>query len=159
MKRLSYLLIPAIIFASCGGGDKPEKKTPETSPKADSTKAIPVAVITVQPVDFHGYVEVQSQIVGDENVLATSQAPGTVSNITVQVGQRVSKGQVLATLDAAMVNQQIDAMQPQLELTKSVYEKQQALWKQNIGTEVQLMSSKANYESVQKQIEASAQTL
>ncbi len=153
MKRLHYLIIPAIIFASCGGGKTPEKKT-ETPAKVDSAKAIPVAVMTVQAIDFHGYVEVQSQIVGDENVLATSQAPGTVSNIMVQVGQRVGKGQVLAILDAAAVNQQMDALQPQLQLTKALYEKQQTLWKENIGTEVQLMSAKVAYESVQKQLEA-----
>jgi len=153
MKRLHYLIIPAIIFASCGGG-KQDKKAPEAAPKADSAKAIPVAIMNVQPIDFHGYVEVQSQIVGDENILATPQASGTVSSILVQVGQHVSKGQVLAQLDAAVVNQQIEAMQPQLELYKSVYEKQQALWKQNIGTEVQLMQSKAQYEATRKQIES-----
>ena len=154
MKRLNYLLfLPLIVLASCGGG-KTDKKAPDTAPKADSTKSIPVAVVTVQPTDFHGYVDVQSQIVGDENILATPKAPGTVSNILVQVGQHVNDGQVLATLDAAVVNQQIEAMQPQLDLYKSVYEKQQALWKQNIGTEVQLMQSKAQYEATQKQIES-----
>ncbi len=154
MKRLNYLLfLPLIVLASCGGG-KNDKKAPEAAPKADSVKSIPVAVMTVQPVDFHGYVDVQSQIVGDENILATPKAPGTVSNILVQVGQHVNNGQVLATLDAAVVNQQIEAMQPQLDLYKSVYEKQQALWKQNIGTEVQLMQSKAQYEATQKQIES-----
>ena len=104
MKRLNYLLfLPLIVLASCGGG-KNDKKAPEAAPKADSVKSIPVAVMTVQPVDFHGYVDVQSQIVGDENILATPKAPGTVSNILVQVGQHVNNGQVLATLDAAVVN-------------------------------------------------------
>ncbi len=153
MKRLISLLVPAIMLASCGGGSKPETKAPETA-KSDSTKAIPVGIMAVQPVDFHAYIEVQSQVVGDENIVATPKAPGTVSNILVQVGQHVSSGQILATLDASMVNQQIEALQPQLGLNKSLYEKQQALWKQNIGTEVQLMSAKAQYESVQKQIEA-----
>jgi RND family efflux transporter MFP subunit len=154
MKRLNYLLfLPLILLASCGGGKKADTKAPEV-PKTDSIKSIPVAVLAVQPIDFHGYVDVQSQIVGDENILATPKAPGTVSNILVQVGQHVSSGQVLATLDAAVVNQQIEAMQPQLDLYKSVYEKQQALWKQNIGTEVQLMQAKAQYEATQKQIES-----
>ena len=152
MKHLNYLLIPVIMLASCGG-NKTDKKATDT-PKTDSTKAIPVAVLAVQQTDFHAYVDVQSQIVGDENILATPKMGGTVSNILVQVGQHVGKGQVLATLDVAVVNQQIEAMLPQLELYKSIYEKQQVLWKQNIGTEVQLMQAKAQYEATQKQIES-----
>jgi RND family efflux transporter MFP subunit len=66
----------------------------------------------------------------------------------------VKKGQVLAILDASAIDGQIEALSPQLALTKALYEKQQKLWAQDIGTEVQLMSSKAAYEGVQKQIEA-----
>lgn len=169
MRRLIYLLIPAMIFASCGGTkDKAtqladlKKQRGEIDLKikaleagtTDSTKVTPVSVITLAPENFNAYVEVQSAITGDENIVATPKAAGTVSSILVQVGQKVSKGQVLALLDATMVNQQIESLQPQLGLQKSVYEKQQALWKQNIGTEVQLMTAKAQYEATQKQIES-----
>jgi membrane fusion protein (multidrug efflux system) len=172
MKRLIFLLVPAIIFASCGGKspDKADQlaklkkertdidtkiKTLEAG-KTDSAnvKVTPVSVYPVRPIVFNAYVEVQSQIVGDENVLATNQAPGIVKAILVQTGQKVSKGQVLATLDATTIEHQIEAMMPQLTLLKSVYEKQQKLWEQNIGTEVQLMTAKANYEATEKQIAA-----
>lgn len=171
MKRLFLLLVPAIIVASCGGGNKPDKaaelaklkkerseidlkiKALEAG-KQDSAKVVPVSVLDLQPVHFNAFVEVHSQITGDENVLASPQAPGTVKSVLVQSGQKVSKGQVLAILDAAVVEQQMEALQPQLTLLRSVYEKQQALWKQNIGTEVQLMSAKAQYEGVEKQIAA-----
>ena len=169
MKRLFFLLVPAIIFAACSGH---QDKTAEIaklkkeradidlkikeleSGKKDSAKIMPVSVLEIQPTHFNSFVEVHSQIMGDENVLAAPKAPGTVKSILVQSGQKVSKGQVLALLDAAVVDQQIEAMSPQLTLLKSVYEKQQALWAQNIGTEVQLMSAKAQYEGIQKQIEA-----
>jgi len=170
MKRLIYLLVPAIILASCGG-NKPDKaaelaklkteraeidlkiKTLEAT-KTDSAKVTPVSVSIVQPVVFNSYVEVNSQISGDENVLATSRAPGMVNTITVTAGQKVGKGQVLASLDVSTIDQQIETLMPQLTLQKSVYEKQQNLWAQNIGTEVQLMTAKAQYESTQKQIAA-----
>ncbi|MCW3122862.1 MAG: efflux transporter periplasmic adaptor subunit [Flavipsychrobacter sp.] len=172
MKRLFFLLIPAIIFASCGGGSKPANKAEELAKlkkerseidlkikaleagKKDSAKVVPVSVLELKPTHFNAFVEVHSQVTGDENVLASPQVPGTVKTVQVQSGRKVSKGQVLATLDAAVVEQQIEALSPQLALTKSVYEKQQTLWGQNIGTEVQLMSAKAQYEGVQKQISA-----
>ena len=167
MKQLFYLLIPVMIFASCGQNTNKEEELANLKKKRgdidlkikaleagkkDSVQVIPVSVSEVQPVDFNAYIEVQSQIAGDENILATSQMPGIVKSISVHVGQKVSKGQVLAILDASAIEQQIEAMTPQLTLTKSVYEKQQNLWAQNIGTEVQLMTSKAAYEGVQKQI-------
>ena len=148
MKRLFYLLmIPAVVLASCGGKDT---KTTDTK-KADSAKAgrvTPVAVTEVQPVVFNANVEIQAAITGDEVVTAAARTPqGTVQQILVQVGQSVHKGQVLATLDANVVEEQIRAMQPQIDLLKSLYEKQKGLWAQNIGTEVQLMQAKTAYES------------
>jgi len=173
MKNLVYLLIPAMILASCGGGgdktgtknidklkqeradlDAKIKQMEGSKPDTAKVKVTPVSLTIVQPTDFNAFVEVQSQITGDENILATSQAPGIVKTLSVHTGQKVSKGQVLATIDAATIQQQIAAQQPQLTLLKSVYEKQQNLWKQNIGTEVQLMTAKANYEAMEKNIDA-----
>jgi membrane fusion protein, multidrug efflux system len=170
MKQLFLLIIPAMVFVSCGGGKtdkaaelaklKTERADIDLKIKAleagkkDSSKVVPVSVLEIQPVRFNAFVEVHSQITGDENVLAAPQAPGTVKSVLVQSGQRVGKGQVLALLDANVVEQQMAAMGPQLTLLKSIYEKQQNLWQQNIGTEVQLMSAKAQYEGAQKQLEA-----
>lgn len=147
MKHSIYILAAAtLILASCGGGDTKKKK----DAKADSTavrKAVPVTVMEVQPAPFTAYIEIQSQIVGDENVNALPQMPGTVKNINVRVGQKVGKGQLLASIDAAAIDQAVRAMEPNIILTKTLYEKQQKLWAQQIGTEVQLLQAKANYES------------
>jgi len=170
MKRTVYLFIATLVLASCGSGKKADKNDAELaklkkersaldekiqqleSKTSDTTrKATAVSVMSVQPTDFKSYINVQSSISGDENVTATPQAPGIIKNILVRVGQKVSKGQTLATLDASVAEQQIKAIEPQLILQKSLYEKQQRLWAQNIGTEVQLLSAKAQYEATQKQ--------
>jgi len=124
----------------------------EGNPQNDTTRpATPVSVQQVQPTSFHGYIEVQSQITSDENIKATPQMAGVVRSVNVQPGQRVGKGQVLATLDAAALDQQIAAQEAQLSLARTLYQKQQALWKEQIGTEVQLLQAKAGYESASKQ--------
>lgn len=169
MKRSYLLLIPAIVFASCGGGSKDPSaelaalkkeraaldmkiKTLELNNKDTSGgKVTAISVAEIQPTVFNAFIEVQSQINGDEVVNATARTVGTVNRVNVQVGQHVNQGQVLATLDAAIAQQQIDAMEPQIELAKALYEKQQKLWEQNIGTEVQLMSAKTQYENLLKQ--------
>lgn len=172
MKRAVFLLLTTIILAACGGdAANTNKKAAELAKlkkeraaldekiakleaevnKNDTTKASPVSVMALTPQDFTAYIEVQSQITGDENVLATPQAMGTVTSVLVHAGQKVSKGQTLALLDAAVIEQQIKALEPQLTLQKSLYDRQQKLWAQNIGTEVQLMSAKAQYEATAKQ--------
>lgn len=150
MKHSIYLFLAStIILASCGG--KKEAKEGAKNVDSSSMRTVAVSVTEVNPSDFTYYVTVQSQIIGDENVYVTSQAPGAVQSVPVRVGQHVSKGQVLAVLDAAAVEQQIKGVDAQLTLYKSIYERQQKLWEQNIGTEVQLMSAKAQYEATQKQ--------
>lgn len=172
MKRSVVLLLTVIILASCG--EKKEDKSAqlaklkkeraqiddkiralETEVNKDQPEAeTPVRVMTLESKKFQSYIEVQASVSGDENILATPQAPGIVSRVHVRPGQYVRKGQVLATLDAAVVEQNIKSIQANLTLAKQLYEKQQKLWDQKIGSEVQLLQTKAAYESVQKQYEA-----
>lgn len=175
MKRSIILLFATIILASCGSEEKKannkaaelDKLKKERAAldekiskleadvlKDNPGKATAVAVQEVQPTDFKSYIEVQATVSGDENINATPQAPGVVRAVHVKAGQHVGRGQLLATLDASAVEQQIKAQQAQLTLVKQVYEKQQKLWSQNIGSEMQLLTAKANYESSQKQYEA-----
>lgn len=170
MRKLIYLIIPAMILASCGenSGNKAdelvklkkqkaeiEAKIKELEAgKATTGKVTPVTVLEMQPTEFNGNIEVQSAIAGDEDIMATTQAPGIVKKVYVRAGQTVKAGQLLVQLDVSTVDRQIEALSPQLALTKSLYEKQQNLWAQNIGTEVQLMGARTNYEGIQKQIAA-----
>ncbi len=169
MKRIFLLAVPAMILASCRGnaGDPTvqlsalKKQRAELDVKIQKLEAgnkdktggklTAVSVAELQPTVFNGIIEVQAQINGDEIVNATARTMGTVNRVNVQVGQAVRKGQVLASLDNVIADQQIAALEPQIQLTKALYEKQQKLWEQNIGTEVQLMSAKATYENLVKQ--------
>lgn len=172
MKRIITIALTALILASCGG-DKKDKSAEdlvqlkkeraeldEKIRKAEGArvdtnrKATPITVVEVQPGTFNAFIEVQSQITGDENVLATPQMMGVITSISARPGQRVSKGQVLATLNADAVEQSIKAQDAQLNFARTMYEKQQKLWAQQIGTEVQLLEAKANYQSLQKQRES-----
>ncbi|MEI8279812.1 MAG: efflux RND transporter periplasmic adaptor subunit [Bacteroidota bacterium] len=172
MKRTVYLLMSTLILASCGGGQKMDPKAElvklkkeradldlkiqklEAANKDSSKKATAVTIMQVQTTDFVGYIEVQSQVNGYQNVNATPQMPGTVKSVMVHGGEHVSKGQLLASLDVSAIEQQIKAQEVQLNLFRSLYDKQQKLWAQNIGTEVQLMQSKAQYEGAEKQRDA-----
>ena len=50
--------------------------------------------------------------------------------------------------------QQTGSVKAQLDLAKSIYERQKNLWDQHIGTEVQLLQDKTNVESLENQLKA-----
>ena len=168
MKQIISILLAAIMLSACGKTEDNTAKLARLKKERtdidvqirqlesvggmkDSVKSVAVSVIDLQPQRFESYIDVQAAIIGDENVLATPQAMGIVRQVLVRAGQRVSKGQTLAILDASTLDQQVAAQDAQLTLLRSLYERQQKLWAQNIGSEVQLITAKANYESAMKQ--------
>ncbi|KAK6027998.1 pyridoxamine 5'-phosphate oxidase [Ostertagia ostertagi] len=87
-------------------------------------------------------------------VVDTGRQVTAVSVLEVQPAPFYAFVEVLAALDAAAVEQQVKAQEVQLGFAKTVYEKQQRLWKQDIGSEIQLLQAKSTYETAQKQLEA-----
>lgn len=118
----------------------------------DSTKGMQVPYIDLKKETFSHYIEVQGRIDGEENVVATSQVPGMVSKVYVKEGENVNKGQVLAELDATVLNQTLKELNSSLEFITDLYEKQKSLWDQKIGSEVQFLSAKNNKESLENRI-------
>ncbi|MBA9079642.1 MULTISPECIES: efflux RND transporter periplasmic adaptor subunit [Rufibacter] len=120
--------------------------------KGAKVVAVPVSAVTVQPETFRHYLEVQGRVDFDQNVMVSAKVPGVLTSVRVKRGDRVSKGQVLATIDAALVDQQIAALRPNLDLARTVFQKQKNLWDQKIGTEIQYLQAKNNVESLERQI-------
>ncbi|MCC8408106.1 efflux RND transporter periplasmic adaptor subunit [Mucilaginibacter sp. UR6-1] len=166
MKNLIY--IAALMFlASCGGKkDKKaeladlKKQQGELNQKiaklqaevggTDSAKTMDVTVFDVQPGQFNNYVEIQGRIDAQENVTAFSQAPGTITAIYVKPGQHVSKGQVLVQLDNVVLQQQIAQAEAQVQLSRTLYQRQKNLWDQKIGTEVQFLQAQTTLQANEK---------
>ncbi|HNZ42289.1 MAG TPA: efflux RND transporter periplasmic adaptor subunit [Bacteroidales bacterium] len=170
MKR-TILLVSLIIFvASCNSGDKTarleklkkqrDKITIEIQEleKLISTesgkKVVPVAVTEIKPETFRHYLEVQGKVDGDDNVSVSAKNVGVITSINVKEGQRVSKGQLLATLDAQILYTTLRDMETQLEFVNDLYIRQKNLWDQKIGSEVQYLTAKNNKESLENKIQA-----
>lgn len=169
MKHSTALLAFAILLASCSnpGGQAQLKTLKDKRQKLDqqitqlekklgtvkpAVKTIPVGVVDLQPRSFTDYIEVQGRVDSKDNVNVNAEVPGVIKSVDVSVGDRVHSGQVLARLDDQVVRDQLAQMTNQLSFVKNIYDKQTNLWKQNIGTEVQLLQARNNYENVQKQI-------
>jgi membrane fusion protein (multidrug efflux system) len=118
----------------------------------DSVKSTVVNIEEIKPGSFTNYVQLQGRIDAQDNVVAYPQASGTITGLYVKAGQHVSKGQVLAQLDNSVLLQNIAQAQAQATLAQTVYQRQKNLWDQKIGTEVQFLQAKSNYEASEKQV-------
>lgn len=126
--------------------------------------------VSVKPLaleNFTHYIEIQGNVNTDQVVDVQPQLPGILT-LYVKQGQRVSAGQVIGRIaDGGIADQlkqaqiQVLAAKAQLQqvkngsdLAKITFEKQASLWKQKIGSEIQYLQAKTNYESSVKQVAA-----
>ena len=117
-----------------------------------SEKLALISMFEVKPENFDHYIEIQANIKTRQNVLLYPEYTGTLKKIYVEEGQEVKKGKLLAQIDDAGLKNQLEQLQIQAALSKITYERTQRLWDQNIGAEMQLLQTKATYESQLKSI-------
>lgn len=118
----------------------------------DKRKEVNVAVTEVKPTVFKHYIEVQGKVDGDENVAVSARSAGVVISVNVQEGQKVSKGQLMAILDAQVLYASLADMESQLVFVTDIFNRQKNLWEQNIGSEIQYLTAKNNKESLENKI-------
>lgn len=173
MKFFVATMAAAAILVSCGAPDKKAEleklkaqhaaiteqiKALETELAASDTNSKPskikdVAVAEVQPSVFRHYIEVQGIVDADQNVSIQPSMPGKVLRVNVKEGDAVKPGQVLAEIEHDIYIKQLNAIQPQLDLARDAFSRQQRLWDQKIGTEIQYLQAKTQKESLEKQAE------
>ena len=122
--------------------------------KLQQTKAVavPVTVVAVAPQTFSHYLQTQGRIDFDQNVGVSAKMPGVLTSVRVERGDRVKKGQILATIDASVLEQSVAELQTGLDLARTMYDKQKRLWDQKIGTEIQYLQAKNNKESLERRL-------
>jgi membrane fusion protein, multidrug efflux system len=129
-----------------------EKDIAKENPKEAKIKTKDVAVTEVAPIKFDHYVQTQASVEAEDNIAVSPKSPGVVVAVYVKEGQRVSKGQALAQIDNSILKGSIESLQSQLDLAKTVFERQQNLWNQKIGTEVQYLQAKSNKVMLERQL-------
>ncbi len=114
----------------------------------DTTSRYPlVTVFEVKDTVFSRFVAIQGNVETSENILIYPEYQGVLSQVFVKQGQQVSKGQTLAKIDDGGLSSQLAQLETQYELAKTTYERQQRLWDQQIGSEIQLLQAKTNMEA------------
>ena len=96
---------------------------------------------------FNHYLELQATVQTKENIVLNAEFGGVLQQVYVTEGQKVSKGQTLAKIEDGGLGSQLAQMETQVALAKTTFERQQNLWNQKIGSEIQYLQAKTNYEA------------
>lgn len=102
---------------------------------------------------FTSYIEAQANLKTRKNILVLPEFQGTLEKIYVDEGQNVSKGKLLAEINDSGLKEQLDQLIIQRDFAKENYERIQRLWENNIGSEIQFLKSKSDFESIQKGVD------
>ncbi len=117
----------------------------------DSTVRRNLAVVTAAPVEagaFTHYVDVHGNVRADKAAALFSNG-GRVRRILVQPGDRVRQGQLIISIDNDLAAEQIQQAEAAYELAKTAYDKQERLWQQKIGSEMQYLQAKSQKEQAE----------
>ncbi len=123
---------------------------PEFADQQD--KSVLVKTEEVKNQYFEHKIQVQGEVASRKNINMSAETMGRVTQINVEPGDIVQRGQILIRLDAATMQNSIQELKTSLDLATTIYEKQKNLWDQEIGTEVQYLEAKNRKESLERQL-------
>ncbi len=122
----------------------------EIGVNATNDKLVEIQTVSVQ--SFSSDLKVEGTIDADQSTIATAKMPGTVMNINTEVGSKVSKGQILASLDNSSALKGKLELEQQVAFATTVFDKQRRLWEKGVGTEIQYLSAKNQKEALEKSL-------
>jgi membrane fusion protein (multidrug efflux system) len=178
MKNILMVLAAAIIVVSCSApaaapeneGAKREQlqqykqelhalkqkiedlETELSSGEKDEVVKVKVAELNTEL--FEHFIEVTGNVEAEQDVDVSPETAGVIMEVYVKEGDQVSKGKVLAKLNTDILERSMDELLVQLDLAKINFERQDNLWKQNIGSEMQYLQAKNTKEGLEKRIES-----
>lgn len=121
--------------------------------KLDTLKKVAlVSTMVVKDTVFSHYIDIQGNIDTKQNLIIYPEFAGALSQVYVKSGQNVTKGQILARIDDGGLSSQLAQIETQATLAKTTFERQKNLWNQKIGSEIQFLQSKTNYEAQMKAV-------
>lgn len=128
--------------------DQQLKLLDSTIASLDTDENLPlVTTLVARKENFNHFLELQGDVMTKQNVLIYPEMAGTLVKVYVKEGQKVQKGQLLAVIDDGGMGSQLEQLKTQAALAKTTFERQNRLWDQKIGSEIQYLQAKTNYEA------------
>ena len=134
--------------------DNLEKEISELDSTFGSKNYELVSVISPENGRFSHQITLRGNIISNMNILIVPEVMGQVNKVLVKEGETVKKGQILASINSDVIKSNLDEVESSLNLLKIIFDRQSNLWSENIGSEIDYLRSKTNYESAMNRFKA-----
>ena len=118
-----------------------------------------VNTVTTKTETINHFSKFQGIIKTDQNMIIYPEFSGRVAKIYVEEGDVVKKGQALAKIDDGGLYNELKLVESQAKLAKTIYERQSKLWNDKIGSEIQYLEAKTNYEIQNNRLKSITESL
>lgn len=119
---------------------------------SEAVALLPVEIKEMTPEFFARYFEVTGVIEALKDAYISPEINGQIQKVSVQRGSRVKKGDLILKLNSDVIEKSVDEIETSLELAKRIFSKQEELWEQNIGSELQYLEAKNAMQSLQARL-------
>lgn len=174
IRLFSLLLSFSILFTACSTNEIEEKKTILQEKKAELAtlkteiktletelkalapetveKGTAVYATTLAPENFSHSFEVNASLEAIQSALVSPELGGQVAEIFVKEGDQVKRGEVLARLNSRVLESGIKELEVALDLANQMFKRQQKLWDQEIGSEMEFLTAKNGVEALEAKL-------
>lgn len=157
MKKITQLLLPIIALSLFSCGDATKKELSEAAP-------VNVTISTTTPSTEASFLAASGTIATDQHADISTRMMGYVTNVHVKVGDNVSKGQLLVSINnsdilakEAQVKAGIIQAKAGLKNAEKDYQRFKTLFSQNSASQKELDDMTTRYEVAKAQLEAANQ--
>jgi RND family efflux transporter MFP subunit len=116
-------------------------------------KRVLITALDLKTVNFEHTIEIQANIKTRQNLDLYPEFVGKLNRVFIKEGQSVKKGALLAKIDDAGLQEQLDQIKLQLDLAKTTFERTERLWNQKIGSEMMYLEAKTRFEGQKKKLD------
>lgn len=147
MKKKIVLLI-LLCISSIGIFYGCTNQSEDTSKEIEEYTSVSVETVKNRTVSEQSMFS--GKITPSKEIMVMTKIPGKVTKLNVEVGSKVTSGQVLFTVDKEDLQKQVDQARKQVELARASYDR---VKEQIVQAGKQVDLAKSNYEKVKEQID------
>ena len=121
---VAIILSASLVVTACGSSSTTAEAAPETTASEATIVDVPVVKAAVGNVE--STLEISGALAPRSRVAVKSKLPGTIERMFVDIGDAVSMGQTIATIDRREIDAQMEAAVATVAVTKAALETAEA---------------------------------
>lgn len=135
MKKTTLYTSLLLIVSACGNPTKQKEQTIQNN-------STPVKLASIEKASTVNTIHASGLLSTENEARLSFKIGGVIENVSVKEGQKVTKGQILASLNSTEITAQVQQVQLSVEKAQRDYQRALNLYKDSVVTLEQLQNSK-----------------